>query len=319
MKIVVLDGYALNPGDLSWEELEKIGELTVYDRTPEDKILERIGDAEIVYTNKTPLTRETFDKAPNIKWVGVLATGYNIVDVEAAKEKGIPVANVPAYSTEAVAQMVFALLLEICHHVWEHSEAVKNGEWTNSKDFCFWKYPLIELAGKTMGIIGYGRIGQATARIAQAMGMKVLAYTRTVNKALESDTMKFVSFDELLEESDVISLHCPLFESTKGIINKESIAKMKDGVIIINTSRGPLVVEEDLAEALNSGKVYAAAVDVVSKEPISADNPLLKAKNIIITPHIAWAPKEARQRLMKIAVDNLIAFLNGKPVNVVNE
>ncbi|NLO83550.1 MAG: D-2-hydroxyacid dehydrogenase [Clostridiales bacterium] len=318
MKIVVLDGYTLNPGDLSWGELERLGELTVYDRTPEDKVLERIGDAEIVYTNKTPLTRETFYKAPNIKWVGVLATGYNVVDVDAAREKGIPVTNVPDYSTDAVAQMVFALLLEICHHVWEHSEAVKKGEWTRSKDFCFWKYPLIELAGKTMGIIGYGRIGRATARIAQAMGMKVLAYTRTVDKALESDTMRFVSLDELLRESDVISLHCPLFESTKGMINKETIGKMKDGVIIINTSRGPLVVEEDLAEALNSGKVYAAAVDVVSTEPISEDNPLLKARNIIITPHIAWAPKEARQRLMDIAVENLKAFLRGEPVNVVN-
>jgi len=318
MKIVVLDGYTLNPGDLSWGELERLGELTVYDRTPEDKVLERIGDAEIVYTNKTPLTRETFYKAPNIKWVGVLATGYNVVDVDAAREKGIPVTNVPDYSTDAVAQMVFALLLEICHHVWDHSEAVKKGEWTRSKDFCFWKYPLIELAGKTMGIIGYGRIGRATARIAQAMGMKVLAYTRTVDKALESDTMRFVSLDELLRESDVISLHCPLFESTKGMINKETIGKMKDGVIIINTSRGPLVVEEDLAEALNSGKVYAAAVDVVSTEPISEDNPLLKARNIIITPHIAWAPKEARQRLMDIAVENLKAFLRGEPVNVVN-
>jgi len=319
MKIVVLDGYTLNPGDLSWGELEKLGELTVYDRTPEDKILERIGDAEIVYTNKTPLTREIFNKAPNIKWVGVLATGYNVVDVEAAKEKGIPVTNVPTYGTAAVAQMVFALLLEICHHVWEHNEAVKSGEWTRSKDFCFWKYPLIELAGKTMGIIGYGRIGQATGKIAQAMGMKVLAYDQYENKALESETMKYVSLDELLRESDVISLHCPLFESTRGIINKESIARMKDGVIIINTSRGPLIVEEDLAEALNSGKVYAAAVDVVSTEPIREGNPLLKAKNIIITPHIAWAPKESRQRLMDIAVNNLKSYLDGNPVNVVNK
>lgn len=318
MKIVVLDGYTLNPGDLSWKELEKLGELTVYDRTPEDKVLERIGDAEIVYTNKTPLTRETFYKAPNLKWVGVLATGYNVVDIEAAKEKGIPVTNIPTYGTAAVAQMVFALLLEICHHVWEHSEAVKRGEWTNNPDWCFWKYPLIELAGKTMGIIGYGRIGQATGRIAQAMGMKVLAYDMYQNKELECETMRYASLDELLRESDVISLHCPLFESTKGIINKETIAKMKDGVILINTSRGPLVVEEDLAEALNSGKVYAAAVDVVSQEPIKMDNPLLKARNVIITPHIAWAPKESRQRLMDIAVDNLKAYLNGKPVNVVN-
>jgi glycerate dehydrogenase len=248
----------------------------------------------------------------------VLATGYNVVDVEAARERGIPVANIPTYGTAAVAQMVFALLLEICHHVWEHSEAVKRGDWTNNLDWCFWNYPLIELADKTMGIIGYGRIGQATGKIAQAMGMKVVAYDQYENKELESETMKYVSLDELLRVSDVISLHCPLFESTKGIINKETISKMKDGVILINTSRGPLVVEEDLAEALNSGKVYAAAVDVVSSEPISMDNPLLKAKNIIITPHIAWAPKESRQRLMNIAVDNLKAFLDGNPVNVVN-
>jgi len=319
VKIVVLDGYTLNPGDLSWGELEKLGELTVYDRTPEDKILERIGDAEIVYTNKTPLSREIFEKAPNIKWVGVLATGYNVVDIEAAKEKGIPVTNVPTYGTAAVAQMVFALLLEICHHVWKHNEAVKMGEWERRGDFCFWDYPLIELAGKTMGIIGYGRIGQATGKIAQAMGMKVLAYDQYQNKALESESMKYVSLDELLKESDVISLHCPLTDSTKGIINKQTISKMKDGVILINTSRGPLIVEEDLKEALNSGKVYAAAVDVVSVEPIKKDNPLLEAKNIIITPHIAWAPKESRQRLMDIAVNNLKAFLDGKPVNVVNE
>lgn len=318
MKIVVLDGYTLNPGDLSWEELEKLGQLTVYDRTPQDKVLERIGDAEIVYTNKTPLTREIFYKAPNIRWVGVLATGYDVVDIEAAKERGIPVTNVPTYGTNAVAQMVFALLLEICHHVWEHNEAVKRGEWEERGDFCFWKYPLIELAGKTMGIIGYGRIGQATGRIAQAMGMKVLAYDLYKNEEIECETMRYVSLDELLKESDVISLHCPLFESTKGMINKETIAKMKDGVIIINTSRGQLIVEEDLAEALNSGKVYAAGLDVVSVEPIRMDNPLLKAKNVIITPHIAWAPKESRQRLLNIAVNNLKAFLSGKPVNVVN-
>jgi len=317
MKLVVLDGYTLNPGDLSWEELEKLGDLTVYDRTPEDKILERIGDAELVFTNKVPITRETIEKT-NIKYIGVLATGYNIVDVKAAKEKGIIVTNIPTYGTYAVAQMVFAHLLEICHHVAAHSDAVKNGEWTNNPDWCFWKYPLIELAGKTMGIIGFGRIGQAVGRIAQALGMKVLAYDKFQNKELESDTLKYVELDELLANSDVISLHCPLFEDNKGMINKDTIAKMKDGVIIINTSRGPLIVDEDLAEALNSGKVYAAGLDVVSVEPIKADNPLLKAKNIFITPHIAWAPKESRQRLMDIAVDNVKKFLEGKPVNVVN-
>jgi glycerate dehydrogenase len=318
MKIVVLDGYTLNPGDLSWAELEQLGELKVYDRTPAEHVLERIGNAEIVFTNKTPITKETIDAAPSIKWIGVLATGYNIVDVQAARDKGIPVANIPTYGTAAVAQMVFALLLEICHHVWEHSEAVKAGEWTNNADWCFWKYPLIELADKTMGIIGYGRIGQAVGKIAQALGMKVLAYDQYQHRELENESMQYVSLDELLEQSDVISLHCPLFDSTKGMINKDTIKKMKDDVILINTSRGPLVVEEDLAEALNSGKVYAAAVDVVSTEPIQMNNPLLKAKNIILTPHIAWAPKESRARLMKIAVENLKAFLAGKTVNIVN-
>ncbi len=318
MKIVVLDGYTLNPGDLSWEGLEKLGELKVYDRTPIDKIVERIGDAEIVFTNKVPITRETLEKT-NIKYIGVLATGYNIVDVGAAKEKGIPVTNIPTYGTDSVAQMVFAHLLEICHHVAAHSEAVKAGEWTNNDDWCFWKHPLIELADKTMGVIGHGRIGQAVGRIAQAFGMKVLANDKYQNKDLESDTLKYVELDELLANSDIISLHCPLFDDNKGIINKNTIAKMKDNVIIINTSRGPLIVEEDLAEALNSGKVYSAGLDVVSTEPIKADNPLLKAKNIFITPHIAWAPKESRQRLMDIAVDSLKAFIKGQPVNVVNK
>ncbi len=324
MKIVVLDGYTLNPGDLSWAGLEELGDLTVYDRTVFDRsndnlIIERIGDAQIVFTNKTPLPREVLSKVPNVKYIGVLATGYNIVDIEAAKELGITVTNIPTYGTDSVAQMVFAHLLEICHHVAAHSDAVKNGEWTNNVDWCFWKYPLIELAGKTMGIIGYGRIGQAVGRVAQAFGMKVLANDKYPNKDLESDTLKYVELDELLANSDVISLHCPLFEENKGMINKDSIAKMKDGVIIINTSRGPLIVEDDLAEALNSGKVYAAGLDVVSEEPIKADNPLLKAKNIFLTPHIAWAPKESRQRLMDIAVNNLVKFLEGNPVNVVNK
>lgn len=319
MKIVILDGYTLNPGDLTWEGLQKLGELTVYDRTPQDKISERIGDAEIVYTNKTPLTRETLEQASQLKWIGVLATGYNVVDVEAAKEQGIPVANIPTYGTTAVAQMTIALLLEMCHHVWAHHEEVKRGAWTNCPDFCFWNYPLIELAGKTMGIIGFGRIGQAVGKIAQAFGMNILAYDEYQNKMLETDSIKYAALDELLTQSDVISLHCPLFESTKGIINKDTIAKMKDGVMLINTSRGPLIVEEELAEALNSGKVAGAAVDVVSTEPIKMENPLITAKNIIITPHIAWAPKEARERLMNIATDNLEQFLAGHPVNVVNQ
>ncbi len=319
MKIVVLDGYTLNPGDLSWEGLEKIGKVKIYDRTPGDQIIERIGDAEIVFTNKTPLTREIFEKVKNVKFVGVLATGYNVVDVDAAKQKGIPVTNVPAYGTTAVAQSVFALLLEICNNVRRHSDAVKQGEWTNSEDFCFWKSPLIELTGKTMGIIGMGRIGQATAKIAQAFGMNILAYSRHQNINLLSDTFKYVTLNDLLTGSDVISLHCPLFENTKGIINKHTIGKMKDGVMIINTSRGPLIVEEDLAEGLNNGKIAGAAIDVLSLEPPSFDNPLLKIDNCIITPHIAWAPKESRKRLMNIAIDNLIQFLDGNPVNVVNK
>lgn len=319
MKIVILDGYTENPGDLSWEGFEKLGELTVYDRTPSDKIVERIGDAEVVYTNKTPITKETLDACSNVKFIGVLATGYNVVDVNAAKEKGIPVSNIPTYGTDAVAQYAIALLLELCHHVGEHSDCVKKGDWTNNVDWCFWNYPLVELVGKTMGIIGFGRIGQKTAKIAQALGMKVLAYDAYKNSDLESETCKYADLDELLANADVISLHCPLFPETEGIVNKNTIAKMKDGVMIINTSRGPLIVEEDLRDALNSGKVAGAAVDVVSTEPIKMNNPLLEAKNTIITPHIAWAPKESRQRLMDIAVDNLKAFVEGTPINVVNK
>jgi glycerate dehydrogenase len=318
MKIVVLDGYTLNPGDLTWEGLAKLGDLTVYDRTPEDKVIERIGDAEIIFINKVKITREILEQT-SIKYIGVLATGYNVVDVDAAKEKGILVSNIPTYGTAAVAQMVFALLLEICHHVGSHDAAVKSGEWASKTDFCFWNHPLIELAGKSMGIIGYGRIGQATGQLAQAFGMKVLAYNQHPDKSLESETLKFVELDELFAKSDVISLHCPLLDSTKGIINENSIANMKNGVIIINTSRGPLIVEEDLAAALNSGKVYAAGVDVVSIEPIKTDNPLLTAKNIFITPHIAWAPIESRERLMNIAVNNLVTYIKGEPENIVNK
>ena len=318
MKIVVLDGYTLNPGDLNWDGFRKYGEVTIYDRTPADKVVDRIGDAEVVFTNKTPITRETFEACRAIKYVGVLATGYNIVDVLAAKEMNIPVCNIPTYGTAAVSQFAMALLLEMCHHVGEHARSVKAGDWSKSKDWCYWNYPLVELDGKTMGIIGFGRIGQATGRIAQAFGMKVLAYDEYPNHGLENKGLKYVTLDELLQESDVISLHCPLFPSTEGIINKDSIAKMKDGAMLINTSRGPLVVEQDLADALNSGKLAGAAVDVVSAEPIKTDNPLLTAKNCIITPHIAWAPKESRKRLMDIAVDNFEKFIQGNPVNVVN-
>ncbi|MBI9101957.1 MAG: D-2-hydroxyacid dehydrogenase [Spirochaetales bacterium] len=318
MKITVLDGYTLNPGDLSWEGFEKLGDLTCYDRTEASEIIERIGDSEVVITNKTPITAETLSACSNVKYIGVLATGYNVVDVKAAAAREIPVCNIPTYGTTAVSQFVFAHLLNICHHVGEHAQTVKDGKWSSCEDFCYWDFPLTELADKTMGILGYGRIGQATGRIAQAFGMKVIAFDEYQNKDLESETMRYGSLDELLAESDVISLHCPLFDSTMGIINKNSIAKMKDGVIIINTSRGPLIVEEDLVEALESGKVRAAGVDVVSSEPIKDDNVLLKAKNCFITPHIAWAPSEARSRLMNIAVENLDSFLSGKTVNKVN-
>lgn len=318
MKIVVLDGYTENPGDLSWEELGKFGDLTVYDRTPEDQIAERIGDAQVVYVNKTPITADTIRRCHELKFIGVLATGYNIVDVEAAKQAGVVVSNIPSYGTDAVAQYVFALLLELCHHVWAHSESVKAGEWTASADWCYWKYPLVELAGKTMGVIGLGRIGKRVAEIAEAFGMTVLAYDENRRPELETEKCRYTGLDELLAQSDVISLHCPLFPSTAGMINRAAIDTMKDGVILINTSRGPLIVEEDLREALERGKVGAAAVDVVSQEPIRADNPLMNAKNMVITPHIAWAPIESRQRLMDIAVDNLKCFLDGSAKNVVN-
>lgn len=320
MKIVVLDGYTLNPGDISWEALERCGELKVYDRTAQNEeqmIAERIGEAEIVFTNKTPLTKKVFEACKNLKYVGVLATGYNVVDVDAVREKGIIVTNIPTYGTAAVGQFAIALLLEICHRTGHHDKAVHEGRWENNADWCFWDYPLIELAGKTMGIIGFGRIGQTTGKIARAMGMTVIANDEYPNKSGE-EIAEYVTKEELFRRSDVIALHCPLFESTKGIICRDNIAKMKDGVIILNNSRGPLIVEEDLAEALNSGKVYAAGLDVVSTEPIRGDNPLLKAKNCIITPHMSWGAKESRERLMQIAADNLQAFLEGKPVNVVN-
>ncbi len=324
MKIVILDGYAENPGDLSWEGFEKLGELTVYDRTPREdveEILRRIGDAEITCTNKTLIGREVIERAPKLRYIGVLATGYNVVDVDAAAERGIPVTNIPSYGTAAVAQHVMALLLEICNRTGHHSQAVHEGRWQRSEDFCFWDYPLMELAGKTMGIIGYGHIGKAAARLAGAFGMKVIACRRPGHSVLENvqdDGVSMVTIEELFERADVISVHCPLFPETEGLICRENISKMKDGVIIINTARGPIVQEKDLAEALNSGKVYAAGVDVVSTEPIRDDNPLLTARNCFITPHIAWASRESRQRLMDTAVDNLRAFLAGEPVNVVN-
>lgn len=307
MKIVILDGYTLNPGDLSWECFEKLGELVIYDRTPEDQVIERIDGAEVIIINKTPISRRTIFACPNLRYIGVLATGYDIIDMTAVEEKGIVVTNIPTYGTAAVSQMAIALLLEICHHTAHHSNEVYKGRWATSKDWCFWDYPLIELAGKTMGIIGYGRIGKNTGRIAEALGMRVIAY----------DKVQLGKYTTLLEESDVIVLHCPLLSDTKEIINKDSISKMKNGVIIINNSRGQLINERDLADALNVGRVYAAGLDVVSTEPIMPNNPLLKAKNCFITPHISWAPKESRQRLMDIAVNNLENFLTGTHENVV--
>jgi len=319
MKIVVLDGYTLNPGDLSWAGFEGLGDVTIHARTPLDEasILERLQGADVAITNKTPLSRTTIEALPDLKYIGVLATGYNVVDGAAARERSIPVTNIPTYGTDAVAQFAFALLLAICHHVEDHAATVKAGDWTKGSDFCYWNHPLIELSGKTMGLIGFGRIGQTTGRIAKALGMNVLAYDEHANEEGRK-IAEYVDLDTLLKQSDVVSLHCPLTPATKDLINKETIAKMKDGAILINTSRGPLVNEADLAEALNSGKLYAAGVDVVSVEPIRADNPLLQAKNCFITPHIAWAPSASRKRLMDIAVANLAAFVKGTPENVVN-
>lgn len=320
MKIVILDGYTENPGDLSWGALERLGELTVYDRTSTTEsplITERIGDAQIVITNKTPISRATIDKCPAIQAIAVMATGYNVVDYAYAKEKGIPVMNVPAYGTRAVAQYAVGLLLEICAHYGHHDATVKAGKWERNADFCYWDYPIIELCGKTAGIIGFGRIGQATAKILNALGMRVLAYgSRPTEEG--GKLASYVELPALLQESDVIFLHCPLFPETEGMINKNTISKMKDGVILINNGRGQLVVEQDLADALNSGKVYAAGVDVVSTEPVRGDNPLLGAKNCFITPHISWAARESRQRILDITVGNVKAALEGKPVNVVN-
>ncbi|MGL1886545.1 MAG: D-2-hydroxyacid dehydrogenase [Reichenbachiella sp.] len=320
MKIVILDGYTANPGDLSWTALEAIGAVKVIDRTSKDhqSIIDAIGNAEAILTNKTPLPKEVLTQTSSVKYIGVLATGYNIVDTTAAADLGITVTNIPDYSSQSVAQFTLGLLLELCHHIGDHNQSVKNGDWENSKDFSYWNSPLIELAGKTLGIIGMGTIGQATTKIAQAFGLNILFSTRTPKPELENESCKAVSLDKLFAQSDFISLHCPLTPDTQHLINKDSIDKMKEGVMIINTSRGPLVHEQDLSDALNAGKVAAAAVDVVSVEPIDPNNPLLKANNCIITPHIAWAPKEARQRLIQIATDNLKAYQDNKPVNVVS-
>ncbi len=318
MKIIVLDGFTLNPGDISWASLEALGDVTVYDRTSAELTLERIGDADAVFTNKTVLSREILENCPGLRFIGVLATGYNVVDVVAAKERGIPVCNVPTYGTMSVAQFATALLLELCHQVGRHSETARAGQWAKGEDWCYWLNPLVELHGKNLGIIGFGRIGQAFGRIGQALGMNILAHDGYRDAKLESDTLRYVELDELYSESDVISLHCPLFADNVGMINAEAIARMKPGVFLINTSRGPLINEQDLADALNQGRIGGAGLDVLSSEPPAADNPLLNAKNCIVTPHIAWAAREPRMRIMETAVDNLRAFIGGEARNVVN-
>lgn len=319
MNIVVLDGYTLNPGDLSWKNLEKMGSLTVHERTSSDKVYERIKDAEIVLTNKTPLPADIINQASNLRYIGVLATGYNIVDIEAAKLKKVPVTNVPGYGTNSVVQLTFALLLELCQHVQRHSDAVMSGKWAKSADWCFWDFPLVELSGKTMGIIGFGNIGRQVGDIATAFGMKVVAQSRTQTKQQGRDNFMWMSLDELLQVSDVVSIHCPLTPETKGIINRESLKKMKPSAFLLNTSRGPIIVDQDLADALNNDLIAGAGIDVLSVEPPAIDNPLFRAKNCLITPHIAWATKEARVRLMDSVVNNLASFISGNPVNVVNK
>ena len=308
-KIIILDGGVANPGDLSWDDLAALGDLTVYDYTAPEDVIPRIGDASIILTNKTVISANVISACPNLRYIGVLATGYNVVDIAEAKKRGIIVANVPAYSTPTVAQLTMALLLEIALHVGHHSRVVHEGKWSACRDFAFWDYPLMELAGKTFGIVGYGSIGKAVAKLAQAFGMNVLAYSRHGAEEFHTE------LDELYAKADIVSLHCPLTAENTGMINKETIAKMKDGVIILNTARGGLINEADLREALLSGKVYAAASDVTCKEPINADSPLLGLDNMIITPHIAWAATEARQRLLSVAINNVRQYLCGNPQN----
>lgn len=316
MKIVVLDGYAANPGDLCWDELRTLGDCTIYDRTTPTEVLERAAGADILLTNKTALTAGHMAELPELKYIGVLATGYNIIDMKAAKERGIIVTNIPAYSTDSVAQMVFAHILNIAQQVQHYSEEVHKGRWTQSKDFCFMDTPLIELRGKKLGIVGLGHIGYTTARIAIGFGMKVCAYTSKTNFQLPPEIRK-MELDELFCECDIISLHCPLNDFTRGMVNAERLGRMKPTAILINTGRGPLINEQDLADALNSGIIYAAGVDVLSEEPPRADNPLLTAKNCYITPHIAWASTAARERLMQTMLENIKAYQEGKPINVV--
>jgi glycerate dehydrogenase len=318
MKIVVLDGHTLNPGDLSWDALRALGEFQVFDRTAPDSIVSRAAGAEIVLTNKTPLTAQTLRQLQGLRYVGVLATGYDVVDVHGARELNVPVTNIPIYGTASVAQFTFALILELCNQPAIHAAATRAGEWSRCPDFSFWKTPLVELSGKTMGIIGLGQIGRRVAEVAVALGLRVIAADEVKNAVPGWPGFRWCEVDELLVESDIVSLHCPLLPQTRSIINAKSLARMKPGALLINTSRGPLVVEQDLADALNRGHLAGAAVDVLSVEPPSLDNPLLHARNCLVTPHIAWATREARRRLLDTAVANVRAFLDGHPVNVVN-
>jgi len=319
MKIVILDGYALNPGDLSWDGLKQFGEIVIFDRTPIDKVIEHCNGAEIVITNKVSIGGKEINSLPSLKYIGVIATGYNIIDIEVAKQKGIIVTNVPGYSTASVVQLTFALLLELCLHVQRHSDSVMDGKWSRSLDFSFWDYPLVELSGKTMGIIGFGSIGQQVADVATAFGMNIIGNSRRQTVQTHRKNFRWAAISELLEQSDVVSIHCPLTPETEGLINKRSLKRMKSSAFLLNTGRGPIIVEEDLATALNNEVIAGAGIDVLSVEPPAKDNPLFKAKNCIITPHIAWATLEARSRLMEIAVNNLAAFISTKPVNVVNK
>ena len=317
-KIVILDAYTTNPGDLSWDWLNQYGETEIFDRTPCDKITERVKDADVVITNKTPLTAETIDKMEKCRFIALLSTGYNIVDWEYAAKKGIPVSNIPTYSTMAVAQLVFAFISELCNGVGLHSADVRNGGWSSCPDFCYWKQPLTELCGKTIGIIGFGKIGQAVADIAGAYKMNILAVSGHETDQSDRKNFKWASLDGLLRNSDIITLHCPLTEQTTGMVNAEFLSKCKPSAFVINTSRGPVVDDKALADALNSGRIAGAAVDVLSTEPPKSDNPLLSAKNCYITPHIAWAGYETRQRLMGVLQENFKAFFDGKPINTVN-
>ena len=317
MNIVILDGYALNPGDLDWGRLQALGDVQVHDRTPESEVVSRAADADIVLTNKTPLSAATIKQLPKLRYIGVLATGYNVVDTDAARARGIPVANIPTYGTASVAQFTIALLLELCHHVGLHSEAVRQGEWSKNPDWSFWKTPLIELSGKTFGVVGFGRIGRQTASIAAALGMRVVANDASPVNPPDYPGFEWMELDDITKEVDVLSLHAPLFPDNKGMINADRLSRMKKTAFVLNTSRGPLVVDSDLADALNAGVIAGAGLDVLSIEPPQQSNPLLSAKNCIVTPHIAWATKEARSRLLDIAIDNVQAFLDGRVTNAV--